>query len=184
MTARSTGAIDAIEPEIARARARLGDTAAALAAGLAPSRLADGGIAMINGLFRRRRALRLGSLRADPLALALLGLGAGWLAAENAGLIERLFPSRSGDAVPAATERGEGSDDTNEAGLGSPLLLGLAGLAAGAAAALLLPPSARERQAAVRLNEEFWNKAEELGHKTAASLRAAAEASAHARAKD
>lgn len=175
MSARRTRALDAIEPEIARTRARLGDTANALAAELAPTRLADGGIEMINGLFHRRRPLRLGGLRADPLALALLGLGAGWLAAENIGLLDRLFPSRSGDAMPAAAGRGDRPADASETSAGSPLLLGLAGLAAGAAAALLLPPSAREREAATRLHEEFWNKAEEVGHRTAASLRAAAE---------
>jgi hypothetical protein len=66
---------------------------------------------------------------------------------------------------------------------GSPWLLGLAGLAAGAAAALLMPPSPREREVAARLNDEFWNKAEEFGHKTAASLRVAAEAPSRPPAK-
>jgi hypothetical protein len=177
VSSRYTRALDAIEPEIARTRARLGDTADALATELVPTRLADRGIEMINGLFHRRRPVRLGGLCADPLALALLGLGAGWLAAENAGLIDRLFPSR-GEASAAATGGGGGPDKTTESGSGSTLLLGLAGLAAGAAAALLLPPSPRERAAAARLHEKFWNTAEELGHRTAASLRAATEAPA------
>ena len=60
----------------------------------------------------------------------------------------------------------------------TPLLLGLAGIAAGAAIAMLLPASRREREIAIQARNDLWDKAEELGHRAATSMREMAEASA------
>jgi hypothetical protein len=53
----------------------------------------------------------------------------------------------------------------------NPLLLGLAGVALGAAAAMLLPASRRERAIAVQARERMWETAEEVGHRAAAAMR-------------
>jgi hypothetical protein len=62
----------------------------------------------------------------------------------------------------------------------TPLLLGLAGIAAGAAIAMLLPASRREREIAIQARNDLWDKAEELGHRAATSMREMAEGSARA----
>jgi hypothetical protein len=54
---------------------------------------------------------------------------------------------------------------------GSPLLLGLAGLAAGAGLAMLLPASRPEREIAAQAREEMWETAEEIGNRAAATVR-------------
>ena len=59
----------------------------------------------------------------------------------------------------------------------TPLLLGLAGIAAGAAIAILLPASRREREIAIQARNDLWDKAEELGHRAATSMRDMAEPS-------
>jgi Protein of unknown function (DUF3618) len=64
----------------------------------------------------------------------------------------------------------------------TPLLLGLAGIAAGAAIAMLLPASRREREIAIQARNDLWDKAEELGHRAATSMREMAEGSARATA--
>jgi hypothetical protein len=58
---------------------------------------------------------------------------------------------------------------------GSPLLLGLAGLAAGAGLAMLLPASRPEREIAAQAREEMWETAEEIGNRAAATVREMAE---------
>ena len=225
MTADPEPSLDELEVEIARTRARLAGTVDALAAELAPPRLAEKGVDMLNGLFGRSDLIGLGGgFRADTVALALIGLGAAWLIAENTGLLEGLMPEPA-KAPPAPTEPvaalpgaridddaargGEGGwfhqaasatqgalrqvyDRSSEvvgqagefiadpAGSGgrivermerSPLLLGLAGIAAGAIIAMLLPTSRREREIAARARDDLWERAEELSHRAADSMR-------------
>jgi hypothetical protein len=53
----------------------------------------------------------------------------------------------------------------------NPLLIGVAGVVAGAALALLLPATKREQEWLGKTREELWNKAEEIGHETAERVR-------------
>jgi Protein of unknown function (DUF3618) len=240
MTADLDRSMDEIELEIARTRARLANTADSLAAELAPRVLVEKGADMVSGFFGRAGAVGLGGgMRADPVALALIGLGSAWLVAENMRLLDGLLPKRADEAPPsnepivalsveplespqvgdgwlhqavgatrgaprsvydcsaAATEpAGETVAHPADSGepvrqLGgrmienvqrSPLLLGLVGLAAGAAIAMMLPTSRRERRIAAQTRDDLWDKAEEFGHRAANSIREIAEDSAHASA--
>jgi Protein of unknown function (DUF3618) len=239
MTAESYRSIDEIELEIARTRARLSMTADALADELAPPRLIEKGVDMFNGFFSRPDGIRLGGgVRADPVALALVGLGVAWLVAENAGLLDGLIPDRSGHPTsPAENIVALPSDKPIQSNVGSgngwihqvasatqgawhsvydrggavigqaseliahptdsservrqaggqmieavernPLLLGLAGLAIGAAIAMLRPTSRSERKIAAQARDDLWNKAEEIGLSAANSMRELAETAAH-----
>jgi hypothetical protein len=111
-----------IEGQIARTRAELGLTVDALAVELAPRHLVEQGVDMITGFLSANRSGGIGlggAVRADPVPLALIGLGVAWLVAENFGLIDGIAPSgRSAgegrDAGPAqriADRRGEAGDD-------------------------------------------------------------------------
>lgn len=230
MTAETDRSTDEIEVEIARTRARLGTTADALAAGLAPPRLVEEGVDMLNGFLGRSGPIGFGGgFRADPVALALVGLGAAWLVAENLGLLDGILPERPEEAAPPAepaaalpadrpNETSGGTEgwfhqaasatqgalrsvyDRGGAVIGqaselvahpgdsggrvleaggrmvesmerSPLLLGILGIAAGAAVALLLPTSRREREIASQARDDLWDKAEELGHRAADTVR-------------
>jgi hypothetical protein len=236
--------MDEIEIEIARTRASLATTADTLAAELAPARLVDKGVDMLNGFIGRPDAIGFGGgVRADPVALALIGLGLAWFVAENIGLLDSIIPERTETDETAASaepvvglpadrsvepaESGERGDngwfhqaasatqgalrtayDRGGAVIGqagefiahpadsgervrqaggrmiesierSPLLLGLAGLAAGAAIAMLLPTSRREREIATQARDDLWDKAEELGHRAANSVREMAEGATH-----
>ncbi|HXC91908.1 MAG TPA: DUF3618 domain-containing protein [Stellaceae bacterium] len=234
MTASPGRPMDEIEIEIARTRARLATTADMLAAELAPPRLVEKGVDMLNGFLGRSGAIGFGGgVRADPVALALIGLGAAWLVAENIGLLDGLIPeprdetATSGEPIVALpADRPEAPHDTGDgwlhqaasatqgvlrsvydrggAAIGqaggfiahpanagervreaggrvvesverSPLLLGLVGIAAGAAIAMLLPTSRRERELATQARDDLWDKAEELGHRAANSVREMAE---------
>jgi hypothetical protein len=218
VTAGSRRAMDEIELELARTRVGLADTAAALTAELAPRRIAEKGVNMIDGLLHRSGAIGLGSVRADPAALALIGLGVAWLIAENTGIFDGHSQPAAENTPPAAGEPGA-VDTASQGGNGwlhqagdaaqgvleevsewiggaahaggarvrqagerfvegverSPLLLGLAGLAAGAAVAMLLPASRREREIAARARDDLWDKAEALGHRAANAMREMAE---------
>jgi hypothetical protein len=232
MTADAERSLDDVELEIARTRARLATTTDALAAELAPSVLAEKGVDMLNGLFARHDGIGLGGgLRADPVALAFIGLGLAWFIAENAGLFDSLIPERAEEPPPpvetasgwsandaaradTATESGgwfhqvasatqgalhtvydrggmvigqagqliahpaASSERMRQAGgemIGNvgrnPWLLGLVGIAVGAAIAVMLPTSRREREIAREARDEFWEKAEELGHRAADTVR-------------
>lgn len=240
MTADLHRSMDEIELEIARTRARLASNADALADELAPARLVDKGVDMLNGFLGRSDAIGFGGgVRADPVALALVGLGLAWLLAENAGLLDGIIPRHDEHTAPpaepiivqpfdqpVAPQRAEGGNgwfhqaasvtqgvlrsayDRGGAVIGqagdliahpadsgervrqaggrvieslehSPLLLGLAGIAAGAAIAMLLPTSRRERDFAVQARDDLWNKAEELGHRAANSVREMADGPTH-----
>jgi uncharacterized protein DUF3618 len=234
MTPESDRSLDEIEIEIARTRARLSTTTDALAAELAPPRLIHQGADMLSGFLSRSDGIEVGGgVRADPVALALVGLGVAWLIAENTGLLDRLMPDRIPEiaeptrpaeritALPATetpqSDRGEGwihqvasatqgalhtVYDRGGAVIGqagelishpgeaggrmievagrTPWLIGLLGLAAGAAVAMLLPTSRREIEIAIQARDEIRDRAEELGHRAASSMRELAESSAHA----
>jgi Protein of unknown function (DUF3618) len=94
LKAPPNASLDETELEIARTRARLTDTADTLAAKLAPPRLVREGVEMLNEFFRRPDAVKLGAIRADPVALGLIGVGAAWLIAENLGLLGGVIPGR------------------------------------------------------------------------------------------
>ena len=103
MTAKAERAMAEIEGEIARRRAELGHTLDALAVELAPRRLVEKGVDMITEHVRANRPEGIslgGALRADPVPLALIGLGIAWLAAENIGLLPGMAQDRP--AVDAA----------------------------------------------------------------------------------
>jgi hypothetical protein len=239
MTAEIDRSIDEIEVEIARTRARLGTTADALAAELAPPRLVEEGVDMLNGFLGRSGPIGFGGgFRADPVALALVGLGAAWLLAENLGLLDGVLPERAEETAPPPepiaalpADRRENADDNGggwfhqaasatqgalrsvydrggavigqaselvthpadssgrvlqaggrmvETVEGSPLLLGLLGIAVGAAVAMLLPTSRREREVAAQARDDLWEKAEELSHRAADTVREMAEGATHA----
>lgn len=237
MTAESDRSMDEIEIEIARTRARLSTTTDALAAELAPPRLMHQGVDMLNGFLGRSDGIELGGgVRADPVALALLGLGVAWLVAENTGLLDRWIPDRPDEpaqrtdhmaALPTnETTRSENSEgwfhqvasatqgalhtvyDRGGAAIGqagefiahpsdstervrqaggrmieaagqSRWWMGALGLAAGAALAVWLPTSRREREIATQARDDIFEKAEELGHRAADSMRELAESTAH-----
>ncbi len=247
MTAQRDRAMDEVELEIARTRARLAQTADAVAVEVTPARLVEKGRDMLNDFLGRdflgrSSAGGLGGVRADPVALALIGFGVAWFVAGNTGLLDRLIPDRADKTAapakpdpvqpvrPPAYSNGGGSAGGNGwfhqaasatqgalrsvCGRGgavieqageliahpadsgervrqaggrmienlerSPLLLGLAGLAVGGAIAMLLPTSRRERELATQARDDLWDKAEELGHRAANSMREmAAEGPAH-----
>ena len=59
---------------------------------------------MLNGFLSRSDGIEVGGgVRADPVALALVGLGVAWLIAENTGLLDRLMPDRIPDAIDEPT---------------------------------------------------------------------------------
>ncbi len=235
MIAESDRSMDEIEIEIARTRARLSTTTDALAAELAPPRLIHQGADMLNGFLRRSDGIELGGgVRADPVALALLGLGVAWLVAENTGLLDKWMPGKEpahrADTMPAVStgetarsDSGEGwihqvasatqgalhtvydkggavigqagelishpGDSTQrvreaggrmiEAAGQSRWWLGALGLVAGAAMAMWLPTSRREHEIVTQARDDILDKAEELGHRAASSMRELAESTAH-----
>lgn len=238
-----------IEGEIARSRVELGLTLDALAPRLAPRRLLEEGIDMITSSVPANRPGGIGiggGFRADPIAIALMGLGAAWLLAENTGLLTGLLQPAPGaaderagkvaaDSAPRRPERivgrtGEPSIDADQGGQNdgwvhqatdaargalrsirdsseavlerageyidvaqtgerarvaggqlietlqrNPLLVGLAGLAAGAAVAVLVPSPRREQEFVGQVREDLWEQAEDLGHRTAACVRSMAD---------
>ncbi|MGH7046671.1 MAG: DUF3618 domain-containing protein [Stellaceae bacterium] len=97
MRRKAAAEIAEIEQQIGRARAELGMTLDTLANELAPRHLVARGVDMINGFFRTEEP-EGGGFRADPLPLALIGLGLAWLAADNC----RRSTSAREDDAPAA----------------------------------------------------------------------------------
>jgi hypothetical protein len=57
--------------------------------------------------------------------------------------------------------------------------MGGLGIAVGAALAIWLPTSRREREIVTQARDDIWEKAEELGHRAADSMRELAESTAH-----
>jgi Protein of unknown function (DUF3618) len=83
-----------IEGEIARARVEFDHTLDELAAELAPKRLVEKAGNMVAKSWSKHRLGATGLGRTDAVPLALIGLGAAWLVAENAGLLSRIVPGR------------------------------------------------------------------------------------------
>ena len=241
MAAARRRSITEIESEIARSRAGLDLTLDALAVELAPKHLVEKAADMVTqslGAKRPGGIARGGGRRADPVPLALIGLGAAWLVAENTGLLDRIVPGRGGHAAPGTAPGGDaapGDAKPGDAKPGSaapgdgwghqaaeaardalrsirdgggaalerageyiegaahsgerarlaggrlikrlednPLAYGLAAIICGAVAAVLLPSGRREREIVARAREDLLEKAEELGHCAAGSIRAMA----------
>ncbi len=120
MRAASHRSMTEIEAEIARTRVELDLTLDGLGAELAPGHLVAKAANMVKKSWRSKRAGGIGlggGVRADPVPLALIGLGVAWLVAENTGVFAGAAPSRGertiaeeaggDDSVPAS--RGNGS---------------------------------------------------------------------------
>lgn len=236
--------ISEIETEIALVRVDLGLTLDALAVELAPNHLVAKATTMITQALHANRpgaAAPGGGFRADPLPMALIGLGVAWLVAENAGLLEGILPGAGGRAAPSPPSTGldaEAADQPVERIVGrtgapaidaerrdpgdgwihqaagaargalrsirdsggtvlerageylegaarpggrlidrverNPWLFGLVGIACGAVVAALVPASPGEQELVADAREDLWEKAEELGHRAADSVRAMA----------
>ncbi len=247
MTPDRHRSIDELETEIALVRVDLGLTLDALAVELAPNHLVAKATTMITQALHPNRpgaAARGGGFRADPLPMALIGLGAAWLIAENAGLLDGILPGAGGraansspntgfDAKPADqrverivgrtgapaidAERGPTGDGWIHQAVGAargalrsirdsggtvierageylegaarpggrlidrlernPLLFGFVGIACGAVVAALVPASRGEQELVADAREDLWEKAEELGHRAADSVRGMAPSS-------
>jgi hypothetical protein len=157
-----------IERDILHTRRRIGRTLDALSEKLAARRLLRRGVSMPSRLFGTQEPARPDTgarFRPDPLALGLIGAGVAWLVAENA----RLFRRRRRDAAIAI----DGGDGERSANLieRNPLFTGIIGFAIGAALAIVLPPTRRERQLIAQAREGLWRTAEALGHRTATRVR-------------
>jgi hypothetical protein len=112
-----------IEAEIARTRSDLSETLEALEDKLAPRQLLERGLDMVRHSMDGNSTGRIGeTLRENPVPLALIGLGLGWLmlsktgAGRSAGEYTRRLRSRAGDAagsiggrVRGLVERAEGT---------------------------------------------------------------------------
>lgn len=61
-----------------------------------------------------------------------------------------------------------------------PWLIGVAGLAAGAIVAALLPPTRVEQECFTEARDELWTKANELGHEAAERVRELADSTTRA----
>lgn len=122
MTAKAARSMAEIEREIARTRADLGLTLDALAVELAPGHVIEKGVDMITDFLNADRpgGISLGAgLRADPVALALIGLGVAWLVAGNTGIFAGVTPHRDDaeageDAVPAERIMGPGGEPAHD----------------------------------------------------------------------
>ncbi len=246
MTSKSEQAMAEIEGQIARTRAELGLTLDAAAIELAPRHLVERGVDMVTDFLSANRpdGISFGAaFRADPVPLALIGLGIAWLVAENLGLVggvnlgegdaapgemaapgQRIAdyaePTLNGPALGGGAEAHTGQGWMHRAAdvaqgavrsivadsgavleragdyLGKalpsggsaqhaggwlnrigrhPLLLGAAGLAAGAVVSLLLPTTRREQEIVGEAREDLWEKAEQFGHRAAEGVRSLAE---------
>jgi uncharacterized protein DUF3618 len=201
MRAASRRSMVEIENEIGRTRVELDLTLDTLAVELAPKHLVEEAANMVKRTWRANGlgGMGLGSaFRADPMPLALIGLGVAWLVAEKTGLLGRTTAGR-GECPPAPDPAGGAQYEcagehpekiTHPGGRAcsagrrltgsvarNPLLFGLAGIVCGAAVAVLLPSARREREVVAQSREDLWEKTEQLGHRAADSIRAMARTS-------
>jgi hypothetical protein len=119
------------EREIERTRAALGLTLDALSRQLAPRRLVEKGFDMFKDSLPVNETLNrsLDAIRANPIPVALIGIGAAWLIVANTDLVDRIARDerlaaareRVGDlASTIGTRAGElASDVAGRVGLGS-----------------------------------------------------------------
>jgi hypothetical protein len=203
-----------IETEIRRTRVELGLTLDALEHQLAPRHLIGKGVDMITRSIKGNQAIKgngaawvdIGeAARANPIPLALIGVGVAWLLAANFGIAggsaegdtasgtgaARSVRKAAGTLLKDAGECAEYSKPATERvrRVGRslrasverhPLLVGLAGLICGAAIAALLPSSRREQDRGAAARGELWEKAEQIGHEAADRVRGLAEQKAGA----
>ena len=203
-----------IETEIRRTRAELGLTLDALEHQLAPRHLIGKGVDMITQSIRGDGAIKgngaawldVGeAARANPIPLALIGVGVAWLLAANFGIAggspegdaasgtgaARSVRKAAGTALEHAGECAEygtlATEPVRRAGRSlrasverHPLLIGLAGLICGAALGALLPSSRGEQDWVDAARGELWDKAEQIGHEAADRVRGLAEQKAGA----
>src|SRR5438067_5510716 len=87
-----------IERQIDTTRAELALTLNALERELAPRHLVDKGFAMITDTFGGYDGLSR-MLRANPVPIALIGIGAAWLIASNTRVVERIAEDERVEAV-------------------------------------------------------------------------------------
>jgi len=198
MRAASRRSMIEIENEIGRTRGELDLTLDTLAVELAPKHLVEKAANMVKRSWsaNKLRGMGLGgAFRADPVPLALIGLGVAWLVAENTGLLGGAAAGRDERAAApdpaggAAFEcAGKPTEKITHPGgracragrrltdgvARNPLLFGLAGIVCGAAIALLLPSARREWEVVAQAREDLWEKTEQLGHRAADSIRAMA----------
>jgi Protein of unknown function (DUF3618) len=170
-----------IEVDIAATRAELGETIGTLERKLAPRQLLESGVDTLRDAISQ-------NLRSQPLPLALVGLGIGWLLMSQG---TRLRPSRAAHDADQSTDYASAREKSGAVmeraqvaldGAGSalnrprghamdagPLALGVLGLLAGAAAALMLPRSKTEERligpAGERLREETASLGREVGER-------------------
>lgn len=81
-----------VEREIGRTRADITQTLDALELKLNPRHIAEMGVEMFNTNFSGGDAVNRGlaAMRANPVPVALIGIGAAWLLASNTGLTDRI----------------------------------------------------------------------------------------------
>jgi Protein of unknown function (DUF3618) len=164
-----------IENEIGRTRVELDLTLGALAVELTPKHLVEKAGDMVAKSSSAESVLGR-AVRADPVPLALIGLGVAWLVANHTGLLGNIVPRGGAAAGPGEHAWRSGRRLTDGIGR-NPLLFGLAGLLCGAVVAIVLPSSRREREAVAQAREDLWEKAEEFGHRAADGVRAMARTS-------
>src|SRR5579884_1529298 len=182
-----------IEQDIERIRAELGLTLEALRHKLTARHLLQRGIDMITEAIGEERGMSIGfnGFRADPIALALLGIGVAWLiAADTARGAIRAVRDTAGEYTgrPVGWLRAAGRTARDRAGyageragnLGGhigeacrrhPLLIGAAGLCAGALVAGLLPLTRTEARWVGKGRERVLRQAGELGRETIRRVR-------------
>src|SRR6202158_318529 len=92
MAARAVAMTDNVEREIARTRGELTLTLAALERKLAARYLFDEGLAMLKDTLGEDYGLNrsLEMVRTNPIPVALIGIGAAWLIANNTNAVDRI----------------------------------------------------------------------------------------------
>lgn len=90
-----------LEEDIRRTRAELGVTVAALQRKLVARHFVDEGYDMLKDSFGDTDAVNRGLdiVRANPVPVALVGIGAAWLIAANTGVVDRIANERHVDAA-------------------------------------------------------------------------------------
>jgi len=176
-----------IEHDIAATRAELGAVLDTLERRLAPRQLLEHGMDRLRDTMKGKGGGIVGeTLRGHPVPLALIGAGIGWLVVgdkagkETAGYAYARTKPRVSAAADTATETAGRSARGGIARAieDHPLALGILGLMAGAALALMLPAGkieerwigpvrARVRQRADELRREAADRAEDAAERAA-----------------
>jgi uncharacterized protein DUF3618 len=141
LSGRLPSAAEEAEREIGRTRADLAQTLAALERKLAARYLVKKGINMFNESFPGNQGLNrtLETIRANPVPVVLIGLGATWLIASNTGVAERIAQDERIEAARRRVADVASSIGTRAGEIGSGIAgrIGLGGEAARAGEAAL-----------------------------------------------